>query len=56
MSNDFVYTPSYIPCPVCGYMIPYDQISMDNMYVCPSCHQQISAGITKLANASTVEG
>ena len=56
MSSDFTYTPNYVPCPYCGYMIPYADISSTSMYECPGCHRQIPAGVVTLTNSSTEEG
>jgi len=47
-NNDYTYTPTHVPCPLCGFMIPYADISMNTMYVCPACHKHVSSGITSL--------
>lgn len=48
-NNDYTYTPTHVPCPICGFMIPYADISMNTMYVCPACHKHVSAGINSLS-------
>lgn len=52
MSNKFVYKPTRVPCPFCGYMIKAEDINQQSVTICPFCGNPIPPGGHKLQESN----